>query len=95
MILFLGTLFLNSCLHEFQKLNCYNYVFSHYLQILELNLKCDNLKNKVQIFKKVGEMFLQIFGFFLMHLNIDVVNIRIQYFWLMESIFITKIIFNP
>jgi len=38
-ILFLGTLFFNSCLHEFQNLNCYNHVFLKYLQVLELDLK--------------------------------------------------------
>jgi hypothetical protein len=36
---FLGTLFLNSCLHGLQKLNSYNYVFLNYLQVLELDLK--------------------------------------------------------
>jgi hypothetical protein len=35
----LGILFLNSCLHELQKLNFYNHVFLHYLQVLELDLK--------------------------------------------------------
>jgi hypothetical protein len=48
-ILFLGTLFLNSCLHEFQKLNCYNHVFLHYLQVLELDLRF--VVNKIQIFE--------------------------------------------
>jgi hypothetical protein len=38
-ILFLSTLFLKFYLHELQKLNCYNHVFLHYLQILELDLK--------------------------------------------------------
>jgi hypothetical protein len=38
-ILFLGILFLNSCLHGLQKLKCYNHVFLNYLQILELDLK--------------------------------------------------------
>jgi hypothetical protein len=38
-ILFLGTLFLNSYLHELQKLNCYNHDFLYYLQVLELDLK--------------------------------------------------------
>ncbi len=36
---FLDTLFLNSCLHGFQKLNSYNHVFLSYLQIFELDLK--------------------------------------------------------
>jgi len=39
-ILFLGTLFFNSCLHEFQKLNYYNHVFLKYLRQFE---------NKVQV----------------------------------------------
>jgi hypothetical protein len=38
-IFLLGTLFLNSCLHGFQKLNGYNHVFLSYLQVLELDLK--------------------------------------------------------
>jgi hypothetical protein len=38
-LLLLGTLFFNSCLHELQKLNCYNHVFKKYLQVLELDLK--------------------------------------------------------
>jgi hypothetical protein len=50
-----------------------------------------NLKIKFK-YLKVGEMFLQVFGFFFKHLNIDVVNILI---WLMEFVFITKIIPNP
>jgi hypothetical protein len=42
---------------------------------------------------KVGEMFLQVFGYFSKHLNIDVVNI---YIYLVNwVIFITKIITNP
>ncbi len=44
---------------------------------------------------KVGEIFLQVFGFFLHHLNIDVVNIVINVFWLIKFVFITKIIPNP
>jgi uncharacterized membrane protein YqgA involved in biofilm formation len=31
-ILFLGILFLNSCFHGLQKLNCCNHVFLNYLQ---------------------------------------------------------------
>jgi hypothetical protein len=50
-----------------------------------------NLKIKFK-YLKVGEMFLQVFGFSFKHLNIDVVNILI---WLMEFVFITKIIPNP
>jgi hypothetical protein len=63
-ILFLGKLFLNSCLHGLQKLNYYNHVFLNYLQVLEIDLK------RVAIWKikfkylKIGEMFLQVFGFF-------------------------------
>jgi hypothetical protein len=38
-ILFLSTLFLNFCLHELQKLNFYNHVYLHYLQVLEIDLK--------------------------------------------------------
>jgi hypothetical protein len=38
-IFFLGALFLNSFFHELQKLNYYNHVFLHYLQVLELDLK--------------------------------------------------------
>jgi hypothetical protein len=37
--LFLGTVFLNSCLHELQKLNYYNHVYLNYLQIFELDLQ--------------------------------------------------------
>jgi hypothetical protein len=40
-------------------------------------------------------MFLQIFGLFFKHLNIDVVNILILFFWLIEFVYITKIIPNP
>jgi hypothetical protein len=36
---FLGTLFLNFCLHGLQKLNYYNHVFESYLQILGMDLK--------------------------------------------------------
>jgi hypothetical protein len=35
-------------------------------------------------------MFLQVFDFSFMHLNIDVVNILTLSFWLMEFIFKTK-----
>jgi hypothetical protein len=40
-------------------------------------------------------MFLQVFSFFHSHFNIDVANILIKFFWLMEFVFITKIIPNP
>jgi hypothetical protein len=49
----LGTLFLNSCMHGLQK-----------LQVLELDLKFMVVwKIKFKCLK-VGEMFLQVFGFF-------------------------------
>jgi len=38
-ILFMGTSFLNFCLHELQKLNYHNHVLKKYLQVLELGLK--------------------------------------------------------
>jgi hypothetical protein len=38
-ILFLGTLFPNFCLHGLQKLNHYNFLFKNYLKIFELDLK--------------------------------------------------------
>jgi hypothetical protein len=51
--------------------------FLSYLQVLELDLKFVVIwKIKVK-YLKVGEMFLQVFGFFLKHFNIDVVNILI------------------
>jgi hypothetical protein len=74
---FLGTLFFNPCLHGPQKLNCYNHVFLSYLQVLELNLKFVTIWKIKFKYLKVGEMFLQVFGFFFKHLNIDVVNILI------------------
>jgi hypothetical protein len=43
---------------------------------------------------KVGEIFLQVFGFFFKHLNIDAVKILIYIFWLMDCFFIVKIIPN-
>jgi hypothetical protein len=33
LFIFLGTLFLNSCLHGFQKLNYYDHIFKSYLQV--------------------------------------------------------------
>jgi hypothetical protein len=63
-ILFLGTLFLNSCFHEFQKLNCYNHNFLYYLQVLELDLKFVTVWKIKFKYLKIGEMFLQAFGFF-------------------------------
>jgi hypothetical protein len=35
---------------------------------------------------KIGEMFLQVFGFLFKHLNIDVVNLLIYIFWLMKFV---------
>jgi len=57
-ILILGAWFLNSCLHELQKLNCYNHVFLHYLQVLELDLKFVTIWKIKFMYLKVGEMFL-------------------------------------
>jgi hypothetical protein len=56
--IFLGTLFLNLCLHGLQKLSCYNHVFLHYLQVLEFDLKfVTTWKIKFE-YLKVGESFL-------------------------------------
>jgi hypothetical protein len=60
----LGTLFLNSCLHGLQKLNCYNHVFLSYLQVLELDLKFVAVWKIKFKYLKIGEMFLQVFDFF-------------------------------
>jgi hypothetical protein len=76
-IFFWGTLFLNSCLHGLQKLNYYNHTFKNYLQVFELELKFVVVWKIEFKYLKIGEMFLQIFGFFSKHLNIDVVNIHI------------------
>jgi hypothetical protein len=76
-ILFLGTLFFNSYLHELQKLNSYNHVLKNYLQVLELDLKFVAVWKIKFKYLKVNEMFLQVFGFFSKHLNINVVNILI------------------
>jgi hypothetical protein len=73
----LGTLFINFCLHGLQKLNCYNHVFLSCLQVLELDLKLMIVWKIKFKYLKVGEMFLQVFGFFCKHLNIDAVNIII------------------
>jgi hypothetical protein len=72
---FLGTLFPNSCLHGLQKLNYYDHVFLNYLQVLELDLKFVVVWKIKFKYLKVGEMFLEVFGFFFKHLNIDVLNI--------------------
>jgi len=93
-ILFLGILFLNFCLHGLQKLNCCNHVFLNYLQPFELDLKFVALWIIKFKYLKVGELFSQVFGCFFMHLNIDVVNILILVFWSMEFVFIIKIIPN-
>jgi len=76
-IFFWGTLFLNFCLHGLQKLNCYNHVFLSYLQVLELDFKFVTVWKIKFKYLKVGEIFLQVFGFFFKHLNIDVMNILI------------------
>jgi hypothetical protein len=47
------------------------------LQVLELDLKFVVVQKLKFKYLKVGEMFLQVFGFFFKHLNIDVVNILI------------------
>jgi len=60
----LGTLFLNSCLHELQKLNCYNHVLLKYFQVLELNLKFVIVFKKVQVFKNKWYVFANIWVFF-------------------------------
>jgi hypothetical protein len=62
-IFFLGTLFLKSCLHGLQKLNYYNYVCLSYLQVLELDLKFVAVWKVKFKYLKIGEMFLQVFGF--------------------------------
>jgi hypothetical protein len=85
-ILFLGTLLFNSCLRELQKLNCYNHVFFKYLQVFELNLKFLVVFLKRFKYLKISDMFLQIFGIFLKHLNIDVMNILTQFFWLIKIV---------
>jgi hypothetical protein len=69
--------------------------FFKYLQELKLNLKLVVVWKRKFKYLKVGEMFLQIFGFFFKHLNIDVVNILILFFWLLKFVFIIKIILNP
>jgi hypothetical protein len=91
-ILFFVTLFKNFCLHEL--LNYYNHVFKKYLQVLELDLKFAAIWKIKFKYLKVGEMFLKVFGFssstsILMceHSNLML--------WLMEFVFITKIILNP
>jgi len=59
-----GILIINSCMHGFQKLNCYNHVFKNDLQVLELDIKF------VVVWKinfkclKIGEILLQVFEFF-------------------------------
>lgn len=75
-ILFLGKLFFNSCLHGFQQLNCYNHVFKLFASTWNGPKFVANWKIKFK-YLKIGEKFLQIFGFVFMHPNIDVVNIPI------------------
>jgi hypothetical protein len=60
----LGTLFLNFCLHEIQKLNYYNHVFKSYLQVLKLDLKFVVVWKIKFKYLKASEMSLQVFGFF-------------------------------
>jgi hypothetical protein len=50
--------------------------FLHYLQVLELNLEFVTIWKIKFKYLKIGEMFLQVF-FFFMHLDIDMVNIPI------------------
>jgi hypothetical protein len=54
------------------------------LQIYELDLKFVAILKIKFKYLEVGEMFWQVFGFLFKHLNIDVVNILIYIFWLME-----------
>jgi hypothetical protein len=61
----LGTLFLNSCLHELQKLNCYNHVFLKVFSSIGIEPKiCSSffkslgLKNKWYVFANIW-FFLQ------------------------------------
>jgi hypothetical protein len=87
--------YFNSCLHELQKLNCYNHVFLIYFQLLELDLKFVEISGKKLKYLKVGVIFLQMYIYiFFKHFNIDVVNILILFFWLVDIFFITKIIPN-
>ncbi len=65
MIFFLGILILNSCLHGFQKLNCYNHVFKNYLQVFELDLKFVTIWKIKFKYLKIGEIFLYVFFWFL------------------------------
>ncbi len=55
-------------------------------------MKVSKIKFK---YLKIGEMCLQAFDVFFKHLNIYMVNIIIYIFWLLEFVFIVKIIFNP
>jgi len=68
-----------------------------YKYLFELDLKFVvvwKIKFKYLI---LSEMFLQVVDFFssTSNVNIDVVNILIYIFWLMEFVFITKTIPNP
>ncbi len=55
----MGTLFLNSRVHELQKLNCYNRVYFNYLHVFELDLEFVVVCKMKSKYLKVGEMFLQ------------------------------------
>ncbi len=90
-----GILILNSCLHGFQKLNCYNHVFKNYLQVFELDQKFVTIWKIKLKYLKTSEIFLWVFFFFffLKHLNIDVVNILV-FFLVSGMCFIAYIIPN-
>jgi len=93
-ILILGTLFHDSCLHGLQKLNCCTHVFKNYLQVFKLDLKFVVVRKIKFKYLKINEIFLQVYGFLFKCLNSDVMNILILFLWLMEFFFITKIIPN-
>jgi hypothetical protein len=63
-IIFLGVLFLNFCLHELQKLNFYNHGFLHYLQVLELDLEFVVAWKMKFKYLKVCEIFWKYLAFF-------------------------------
>ncbi len=61
----MGTLFLNSCLHGLQKINCYNTGFFKLLASTWIGPKfCGNLKNKVQVLECKWNIFASIWIFF-------------------------------
>jgi hypothetical protein len=91
--IFLGAFFLNYCLHWFQNLNWYNYIFFNALASTWIG---------PLIFGswKVDFKYLKIYEFFPPNLNIDIGNILIYiyiyiYIYLtMEFVFIAKFIPN-